>query len=308
MEKEMFHHRSYDLHRSHYENSFDPKKLASWKNKNTVDHWRHNRMYEAVDPLIKSFPEASWITIGDGRYGTDANYLLSKGIKNVIATDISDTYLKVALEEKFITDYRIENAEQLSAADNSIDFVLCKESYHHFPRPMIALYEMLRVAKEAVILIEPNDENIRQANTYNVRNSINLLWQSIKNRIKRIQGKAPYYNYGMYETVGNYVYSISKRELEKVALALNFPVIATKGLNDLYVEGVEFEEATKQSKLFSNLKKAIRELDINSEKGISQYAMLIAIIFKQPVEKQLAAELKKAGFVVNLLSANPYLK
>lgn len=39
--------------------------------------------------------------------------------------------------------------------DDAFDYVLCKDSYHHMPRPMIALYQMLRVARRAVVLIEP---------------------------------------------------------------------------------------------------------------------------------------------------------
>lgn len=52
---------------------------------------------------------------------------------------------------------RVENAEKLSSPNETLDFVLCKESYHHFTRPMLALYEMLRVATKAVVLIEPNE-------------------------------------------------------------------------------------------------------------------------------------------------------
>ncbi|WP_158308790.1 methyltransferase domain-containing protein [Desulfocurvibacter africanus] len=57
----------------------------------------------------------------------------------------------------FIPEYSVENAEKLSFANGSYDYLLCKEAFHHFPRPMIALYEMLRVARKGIVLIEPND-------------------------------------------------------------------------------------------------------------------------------------------------------
>ncbi|MCX7986598.1 MAG: class I SAM-dependent methyltransferase, partial [Bacteroidales bacterium] len=53
--------------------------------------------------------------------------------------------------------YRKENAEQLSVPDNSYDYVSCREALHHFPRPYLALYEMLRVSKKGIIIIEPID-------------------------------------------------------------------------------------------------------------------------------------------------------
>lgn len=142
-----FHDTSYKSHQSHYE-KIDRDLGGTWANKDTVDYWRHQRMYSCLDPIIDSNKGAKWLTIGDGRYGTDANYILSKGETNVIATDIADTYLKIAKEKGFIQDYQVENAEDLSLEDESDDFVLCKESYHHFPRTMVALYEFLRVAKK----------------------------------------------------------------------------------------------------------------------------------------------------------------
>ena len=159
--KKNFNDISYELHKEDRQKHFNSEKLLSWKNKKTVDFWRHERMYSCLSPILSSYPSSSWLTVGDGRYGTDANYILSKGEKDVLATDISDTYLKIAYEEGFINKYKVENAEQLSFSNDSFDFVLCKESYHHFPRPMVALYEMIRVARKGVILIEPQDQNQR---------------------------------------------------------------------------------------------------------------------------------------------------
>ena len=76
----------------------------------------------------------------------------AKGLTNdyIAATDIAEVLLKEAKEEGYIKAYSKENAESLSFADNEFDFVFCKESYHHFPRPMIALYEILRVVKRGL--------------------------------------------------------------------------------------------------------------------------------------------------------------
>jgi ubiquinone/menaquinone biosynthesis C-methylase UbiE len=60
--------------------------------------------------------------VGDGRYGTDANYLLEHGLE-VHASDIQDDLLKIGNERKFIKDFSKQNAESLSFLDNKFDFV-----------------------------------------------------------------------------------------------------------------------------------------------------------------------------------------
>jgi ubiquinone/menaquinone biosynthesis C-methylase UbiE len=47
--------------------------------------------------------------------------------------------------------------EKLSFGNKSFELVFVKEAIHHVPRPILALYEMLRVAKKAVIFIEPEE-------------------------------------------------------------------------------------------------------------------------------------------------------
>jgi ubiquinone/menaquinone biosynthesis C-methylase UbiE len=78
-------------------------------------------------------------------------------LRMVIATDISDSLRQEAAAESYIEEFRKENAEHLSFEDGAFGFCLCKAAYHHLPRPMIGVYEMLRVANLRVALIEPND-------------------------------------------------------------------------------------------------------------------------------------------------------
>src|SRR3989338_3258560 len=127
---------------------------SCYSHPDSVDAWRHRRMLEFLRPLLEEFPGARWMTIGDGRFGSDAHFLFRNGA-TALATSISDATLAEAKARGFIREYRIENAEHLSASDAAHDFVLCKESYHHFPRPPVAFYEMLRVSGIAVALIEP---------------------------------------------------------------------------------------------------------------------------------------------------------
>lgn len=297
---------SYERHKNHNIESFDKEKLVSWKNKNTIDYWRHDRMYCNLAPLFKSNEDKTWLTVGDGRYGTDANYLSSNGVIDVMATDISDAYLKVAFEDGFISKYKVENAESMTFKNNTFDYVLCKESYHHFPRPMTALYEMIRVAKKAVILIEPQDFNIVSVSKLSLLSLLKLSSQVIKNKIKKMMGIKPYYDFGSYEDVGNYVYTISEREIEKVGLGLNFDVVSFKSMNDNYIDGVEFEEINEQSELFKNIKKNIKKTDRRTKSNYAPSGLLIAIIHKTLPDTETLTKLEAIGFVNRKLSKNPY--
>lgn len=297
---EKFQDISYRTHSNHYE-TVNEELGATWTKKDTVDYWRHERMYRCIAPIIDSHKGAKWLTIGDGRYGTDANYILSKGEDNVIATDIGDTYLKTAKEKGFIKNYQVENAEDLSLQDESVDFVLCKESYHHFPRPMIALNEFLRVARKGIILIEPRDPNVISTNYAKLmlrRGAINLL--------KKFIGKPIYYEYGNYEPVGNYVYTISEREIEKVALGLNYDLVAFKGLNDCYSVGVENELKKDNGKLFQQVNKGINDADVRVKMGKAMPGLLVAVIFKEMPSIDCLESLEKEGFMLKKLPKNPY--
>jgi len=304
---ERFDKLSYKIHKNHYSKNFDKKRLNSWKEKDTIDYWRHERMYKNLDPLIFSYPNASWLTIGDGRYGSDANYLLNNGLSNVLATDISDTYLQIAQKDGFITDFKVENAESLSFKDNEFDFVLCKEAYHHFPKPMVALYEMIRVAKQAVVLIEPQDSNILIPSKFSVRTGIYWFMRALKDFVKLRLGKEPYYHFGNYENTCNYVFTISEREIEKVALGLNLKMLAFKGLNDYYSEGVEFEKITDSSKKFKEIKKQIKLNDRKVILGKRNYGVLVTIVCKTNLSSKCIDLIEEFGFKKVKLPENPYI-
>ena len=100
----------YDNHENEWEKVLNDgsrnKIAATWLNQtNSMDRWRHDRMYKLMGPLIKYNKNFSWLTVGDGRYGTDANALLKLGDKNVMCTDISDKLLKIGSERGFINQY-----------------------------------------------------------------------------------------------------------------------------------------------------------------------------------------------------------
>lgn len=56
--------------------------------------------------------------------------------------------------------YEKQNCERLAFASGSFDLVFCKESLHHLPRPVLGLYEMLRVCRGAALFLEPFDSQL----------------------------------------------------------------------------------------------------------------------------------------------------
>jgi len=271
---------------------------AAWLQPGTINHWRFDRMYKLVEPLLAHAPGAKWLTVGDGRYGLDAQYLIAHGAQ-ALPTDISDTLLIEAKKARLIETFRKENAESLSFADGSFDYVFCKESYHHFPQPMKALYEMLRVARQAVVMIEPNDQTI-------VPDGVAVLSRMLKDIVKRLLGRPIHYH--NFETSGNYAYAISRREMEKVALGMGMHVMAIRGINDYYLPGVEFEPIDPANRLFRKVARKIARFDFLCKIGISQPGLLAVVLFKQPPTAGLRADLVRQGFRLVDLPRNPYLE
>jgi len=134
--------------------------------------------------------------------------------------------------------------------------VLCKEAFHHFPRPMVALYEMLRVARKAVVLIEPQDPLIDHP---------------------AYVGDWP----AGYEASGNYVYTLSRRELHKVALGLDLPAVATRGLYDLWYEGASEIVAREDNPEFVDYRQKVAAAETLCARHQQKYNYLLAIIYKE---------------------------
>lgn len=261
---------------------------SDWMKHDTVDYWRHNRMYKFLGPLLIDYPKHRWLTIGDGRYGHEAHYIEDLG-GVCLATDLSTSRLKIAKSAHYIKQYKKENAEKLSFKENSFDFVLCKESYHHLPRPTLALYEMLRVAKKAVVLIEPNDVIRRQFN-----------W-------KQLFGIEVIDNYvNKFETSGNYVYGITRREIEKVALGLGLPEISFAGFDDIYIQGVEEEPSAPTGPLLRIIKIKLWLLNILYLLGLRDRSLLSVIIWKTSPSSSIQKYLSDQGYTTVKLPRNPF--
>jgi ubiquinone/menaquinone biosynthesis C-methylase UbiE len=247
-------------------------------------------MRNHISPLIAMFPESKWLTVGDGDFGSDAYFLEQKGV-NVTASSISTETISISHKKGYIKKFKAINAENIAEDDNSYDFVYCKEAYHHFPRPPIAFYEMFRVGKKAVILIEPQDTRIS-------------LLNSIKKLVKlTLRGDSSF----EFETTGNYIFRVNIREIKKMMTSLNQSVIAYKKFNDFFHKSL----AGKVSKGFSPAKLislfGIKSQDLLCKLGLLDYGLTVIIIFKGEVDQEKLKTLKKEGYKVSKLPVNPFI-
>jgi SAM-dependent methyltransferase len=266
-------------------------------------------------PIINNDKGAKWVTFGDGRYGSDARYFQEQGV-DVMATDLNTEILERAKNDGYINKFEKVNAEKMPFADNSFDYAFCKGSYHHFPRPMVALAEMLRVSKNAVCLIEPQDQHIFTRDRIKKFPAKDLLYRAFVNYVRVTFFKKPSISVigeiGMpdlepaYEPVGNYVYEISRPELKKVCYGQNFDAIAFMDVNEHYIFGGESEVANDNSEIFKTLKGELKTMDERCEKGVQNYNYLIAVLFKKMPSDKMISDMERIGFDVEKLTKNPH--
>ncbi|MBT4652042.1 MAG: methyltransferase domain-containing protein [Candidatus Pacebacteria bacterium] len=258
-----------------------------WDNADSVDSWRHKRMHQLINPFLEKKGK-KWLTVGDGGFGREAHYIEKMG-GDAVASDIAAKPLIIAKKRRYIKKYKKVNAEKMPFKNGSFNYVLCKESYHHFPRPIISLYEMIRVSRDASILIEPNDVMKRKISLKNF-----LSIENINNYIDR------------FEISGNYVYQISRREMIKVAYGLELPLIAFKGIDDHYIEGVESEIFDKKGKKYKKIKFVLKILNILYKLRLRDRSILAIIFFKRTPNKDVLNKLMKDNYNLHFLKNNPY--
>ncbi len=279
---------SYDKHaRLESRQAQDSRMPACFTAPDTVDAWRHRRMHALLLPLIAADPGATWMTVGDGSYGSDAFFLQQQGV-DVLATSLTDSSLRIAHEKGFLKKYAAVNAEQIPYADHSFDYVLCKEAYHHFPRPAIAFYEMLRVAKKGVVLIEPYDGPPR-------------LLDVVKEPMKKLL-------WGKNQTIHfePSIYRIHPKQIGKKLAAVGCPALAWKTFNDIYLPrfGTSKEGNTK-GHLATKL--AIFLQDVLCVLRLLNPGLVTVIAFKQMPSEEERQGLKGTGFSFDALPVNPYI-
>ncbi|MCS6905211.1 MAG: methyltransferase domain-containing protein [Bacteroidia bacterium] len=296
-----FEEKSYALHREWYDDQASEEHFRkitqflthciTWADKMSY------RLFQPLLPLCQAEPGQSWLTVGDGKYGIDAKFLLLHN-QTALASDIAEPLLKYAYQKQFIPNYTIQNAEKLTFEDNSFDYVLCKEAYHHFPRPYLALYEMLRVAKKGIVLIEPQDMSLQMPLLLAFLNWGDSLFPSLVNRI--------YKNRYSFEEVGNFVYKVSRREMEKVALGLGLRWIAFQSFYFGYTPQMHTHKWNDFSWFSIKRRSLIHLITLAKKLKLIDLPMLATIIFKTDPPARTLQNLKSSKFEIRHLPQNPF--
>lgn len=257
----------------------------------SLDAWRHIRMHETAALVAEADPDASWLTIGDS--GSDA-FWLSRRAKHVTASSISTSQLSYLQQAGHLPGVTVAayNAEAIDRADESVDYVYCKEAYHHFPRPAIGLHEMCRVARRAVVLCEPAD---RQGRLFDFVSSLakHLL------RADKRQSQ-------QFEPVGNFIFSLSLRETQKLATSLQYHSIFWRGVSDFYVPSLS--RKNRDDRVARGIfEAAVFAQSAACRLGLMSWGRIAVVIFKQPPDEALRQRLLATRMREIVVPRNPYV-
>lgn len=135
--------------------------------------------------------------------GTDIHYLKKFYKPKIHVCDIAENAVVTTIASFEDIQGSVGDIEMLPFDDNFFDYSFVAASLHHLPRPMLGLYELLRVAKYGIIAIEPNDSILTRAAT-----SLGLAHK--------------------VENSGNYVFRFSKRDTVKIARSLFYDCSAAR--------------------------------------------------------------------------------
>ncbi len=114
----------------------------------------------SIKNLLKSNPKQKFDSVlALGANHVEARNLIKFPFKKIVLSGITapEEKTKEIMKLDKRVSYIKKNMEKLTLKDQSFDLVFVKEAIHHIPRPILAFYEMLRVAKKGIIFIEPQE-------------------------------------------------------------------------------------------------------------------------------------------------------
>jgi ubiquinone/menaquinone biosynthesis C-methylase UbiE len=267
----------------------------------SVDDWRHFRMLDFVEPLVEVSDK--WLTIGDS-FGRDSQILKRKGVNTVVASNLDSRNLAIAQAAGTVDAFLEINAESIDLPDGSFDYVLCKDSLHHMPRPYLAIYEMLRISTKGVFFVDPQDSlvdwPVRKTDFHRELVPDDLLQEKVSFRKNESDEEIVSRFIDWYEDGAlNYVYTFSKRELRKLALGMGLPFYGFKCFNDWYDPNAAGENITENGPGFRKTIEQIALHDKICEIVGVPYAYITGMLFKKTPAPAVAERLQQLGYELN---------
>lgn len=270
----------------------------TWMAMDNADSWGNRLPLEPVEPFFKALPRQTIVTLGDGKGGKDARFFKDLG-HEVTATDLIMPLLAEAQKRGYVDHVSKENAEALSFGDGAFDWAVAKEALHHMQRPYLALYEMLRVSKKGILLIEPHN----QQNYLRIKGVLSYLWKRLTGKqTERELGQTPLVS---YEESGNYAYKFHPYELSQCALAQGFLHVAYTYAYYFYEKNYPQIRGEELQKLQTELRRKMAERD--QQGGLEARPLLVFFIFKEPPTTEATDVLRRSGFRIPVFPRNPYV-
>ncbi|MCL6608512.1 MAG: hypothetical protein K6T74_10500 [Geminicoccaceae bacterium] len=282
--------RSYATHIAREEGADDlPAVLGAPE---SLDARRHWRMYAFAEPLVRADPEGQWLTVGDS--GGDAAALRRMGAQRVVASCISAARLRRLAARGLLDGVAIAelNAERLGPLEGPVDYLLCKEAYHHFPRAPLAFYGFLETARRAVVLIEPLDTG----RTFPL--------EALRTLAKRwIRGDRP--EDLLFEPWGNFIFRLSLPELHRMLTALQIGRYFVAYHNDFYHPHLSPRPVA--DRLAAGIERAgVAAKDLLARLGLMAYGKVAVVVPTSPLPEAAVRGLLAAGFRERRTPRNPY--
>jgi len=273
-----------------------------WFDQDNADYWGgFVVVLREVGQVFARIGPRRILTIGDGKGGKEAALFRRLGHR-ATASDICTEVLSEAQRRGMIEEFVEENAERLSFPDDSFDVVFCKESLHHMQRPYLAIYEMIRVAREAAVLIEPwyrHPACSQVAPLVCLRRCVRRLlrWRAWRQLEPHPLPEA------RYEESGNFRFRVNPYELVQCARAMGLPAVAIGHAHSAAgtdLGGIRGEELER----FKRAKE--REMAERDRLfGREARPLLVFFFFKRPMAPEWRSALDEAHFRVQDLSAQP---
>jgi ubiquinone/menaquinone biosynthesis C-methylase UbiE len=279
-------------HASAFRQRLEDGSVSIWLDPDNGDYWGNSLVLESLVAPLSILEPRTVLTLGDGKGGKEAVFFRNCG-HSATATDICDDVLAEAYRLGLIEAYASADAENLAFDDAAFEIVATKETLHHLPRPYLALHEMLRVAKEGVILIEPH---------YRLPDPERVgIIGCLRRAIMRLSGhrSPPFMPPAEYEESGNFVFRFNPYELTQIARSMGMAAVAFAFAHHYFEPGC----ATITGDELRRLKDAKRTEFAAADRrnGVESRPMLIALLWKRTFTVDFASALTTAGFNIYLL-------
>jgi ubiquinone/menaquinone biosynthesis C-methylase UbiE len=132
-----------------------------------IRYLRDRRLHRALSELDKRGRvdvATQSVLLVCGGVGGEGTFLANQGFVDVTVSDLSEKAMELCRRFDGRLKTRVLNAEDMTEVeDGSYDLVLVQDGLHHLPRPVLGFTEMLRVARSAVVVIEPHSGVVAKA-------------------------------------------------------------------------------------------------------------------------------------------------